>query len=648
MKKIFSIMLTLVFVFALVACNQPCTEHVDENKDNICDVCEEKIEVKVNPDEEYEIKITSVNAPESMRKWEANRAEQTNKKAEFYDREQEYVVGDDNGFIVKPVVTFLKVDKKTGTTLPAIINEWQYNIKVSVKTEEGEYVALEAENEYIESIDSTTCSIDFSEKALGKYFQVEVYPDKLSEEQLQDLAKYTQKIKFKVIEGYNAYTALDLAYIDNRQVAQLNNEDKEYAKKLASVDAWKEFKEEKGLDLEFIPANVIMHNDIEVKNSDLPAHFFYSEDEVSPLDPDYNRVVGSMKDYEDMYQRVVGENEEFKLIGNYFKLDCSALSVVVREDGKVTAEGRAISHSQLFRFDGHAEGDVLVENIRVVGNAGRTENELLAGGIIFVKGSGLDLEVYNNITINTFVHYFSERNEGPVTSTVTINKCKAYDAFNTLVYNFGAEVFIKDSELIGAGGPVIIQDHTRHSSLNDSAPAYTEVINSKLESFVTGSEGWFKITGADAVMPQIVQLSAIFNMVGKTYAVSNGETGEAKLNFVNLICVNKSGDSQGLSPQKIAGTLIIDGVYFDYGANNNPILAAVLDQMFTVGAPTFQSSAATVESGYGYFTGSGLNDGNHQAIVDPNNAIFQGDQICLYHMGIIGCALWRVMNKQQT
>ena len=60
----------------------------------------------------------------------------------------------------------------------------------------------------------------------------------------------------------------------------------------------------------------------------------------------------------------------------------------------------------------------------------------------------------------------------------------------------------------------------------------------------------------------------------------------------------------------------------------------VLDQMFTVGAPTFQSSAATVESGYGYFTGSGLNDGNHQAIVDPNNAIFQGDQICLYHMGM--------------
>lgn len=633
MKKVFSIMLTLLFVFALVACEKPCTEHVDENEDYICDVCEKELE-KENPDEEYEIKITSVKAPESMRKWEANKAEQTNKKAEFYDREQEYVVGDDNGFIVKPVVTFVKVDKKTGATLPAIINEWEYIIKVSVKNEEGQYVPLGLENEYVESIDTKNCTIDFAEAALGKYFQVEVYPDKLSEEQTKELSKYTQTLKFKVIEGYNAYTALDLAYIDNRQIAEVSEEDKEHDKKLASIAAWEEFKEEKGLSLEFMPSSIIMHNDIEITNQDLPAYFFYTKDEVSPLDADYNRVVGSMKDYEDMYQRVIGENEEFKLIGNYFKLDCSALSVVVRESGKITAEGRAISHSQLFRFDGHAEGDALIENIRVVGNAGRTENELLAGGVIFVKGSGVDVEVYNNITINTFVHYFSERNEGPVTSTVVINKCKAYDAFNTLVYNFGAEVIIKDSELIGAGGPVIIQDHTRHSDVEDSAPAYTTVINSKLESFVTGSEGWFKITGADAVMPSIIQLSAIFNMVGRTYAVSNGETGEAKLNFVNLICVNKSGDAQSLTAQKIEGTLVIDDVYFDYGAKNNPVLKAVLDQTFSLGAPTFQSSAATVESGYGYFDGKGLNDATGTPIADPNNSIFQGDKICLYHMGM--------------
>lgn len=625
MKKIFSILLTLIFVFALVSCETPCLNHYDNDGDTLCDACGETIQGSViKPDEaEYDIKITSVNLPASIRKWEANKAEQTNKKTEFYDREQEYVVGDDNEFFVKPVVSFVKVNKETGATLPAIVKDWNFIITVFVKNEEGEYVKLEAENEYVESIDNATCGINFTEKAIGHNFQVEVYPDKLSEEQLASVEKYTKSVKFRVIEGYNAYTSLDLAYIENR------NDNTDAAK------AWKAFKEEKGLDLELNPGNIIMHGDIEVKEQDLPSYFFYTADEVSTLDSDYHRVIGSMKDYEDMYHRVIGENEEFRLIGNYFKLDCSSLSVIVRENGKITAEGTAISHSQLFKFKGSEKGTGRFENLRVVGNAGRTENALLSGGLILIKVQNVDVTAYNNISVNTFIHYFADRSDTlPNTTSFIVEKCKGYDAFNCFVYNWGSEIYIKDSELIGAGGPVIIQDHTRPTDPENQSIPYTEVLNSKLESFVTGSEGWFKLVNADALVPQIKQMSAIFNMVGKTYVVSDGKTGADALTYLNLICVNKSGDAQSITAQKVSGTLKIDEAVFDYGEKSNPYLAAMLENTYKNNAPAFQTSASTLESGYAYFNGTALMDIQNQPIQDPTNAIFQGEEMCLYYNGM--------------
>lgn len=630
MKKIFSILLTLTFaltlVFSLASCETECINHYDNDGDNLCDVCGKEITTQGGggEDEEYEIKITSVNLPASIRKWEANKAEQpNNKETEFFDRDQEYVVGDDNQFYTKPVVSFVKINKKTGATLPASFQDWTYVIKVSIKNDEGQYTELEEENDYVESIDNQTCGIDFSEKAIGKYFEVKVYPDKLSEEQMNNIEKYTKSVKFKVIDGYNAYSALDLAYIENR-----TDESEEQT-------AWETFKEEKGLDVTYCPSNIIFHNDIEVKVSDLPSIFFYTTDEVSKLDSDYHRVIGSMKDYSDLYKRTIGENEEFRLIGNYFKLDCSSLSLVVRENEKITAEGTAISHSQLFRFNGASTGEGRFENLRIVGNAGRQENALLSGGLILIKIETVDVTAYNNISVNTFIHYMANKSTVlPNTTTFTIEKCKGYDAFNSFVYNWGAEIYIKDSELVGAGGPVIIQDHTYPTSETKSSVPYTEVTNSRLESFVTGSEGWFKLTKADSLVPSIKQMSQIFNMVGKTYVVTNGKTDASKLEYMNFICVNKSGDAQSFTTQKISGSFKMDDATFDYGEKTNPYLKAMLDQTYTLNAPAFQSSASTIASGYAYFNGTGLLDVQNQAIQDPTNLLFQGDQICLYYNGM--------------
>lgn len=637
-KKVLFVFVLLMLVGFLAACTGPTCKHVDKDDDLLCDLCGEEFDDGEEPaKDEFEIKITSVSEPAFVSTWKINKGEQTNKKTEFMVLNNEYVVGDDNAFIFKPTVTFIKVNKETGATLPAAIKEWNYEIQVFVK-ENGEFVDVNTVNtKYVDKIDTKECKVDFSEFAIGKEFKIVVFPDGLSEDQLSS-GNYKTEFEFKVIEGYNAYNALDLAYIENRSIPVDEN-----GKELEDVvrDAWVEFKKENGLDLNYAPAAIILHEDIKITTADLPGQLFWTAEEVSPLDADYSRVVGSMKDYRDFYLREMKENEEFKLIGNYFKVDNSELPVVVRENDKITPEGSVISHATLFRFEGAGTGNVVFEDLRIIGNAGRTENATLSGGQILIKVIGPQMLAYNNISVNTFIHYFAEHNDDKVsndnTTVFTIEKCKGYNAFNSFLYNWGSHMIVKDSELIGAGGPAVLQDwcSTDIEGGKDHAPT-TEIYNSKVESFVAGSEGWFKIVQADSIVPGIKQLSQIFNMVGKTFVIPNDEEDPAKqVTFMNLICVTKSGSAQSFTQVKIDGKMVKDQYTFDYGVtaaqNGNPYIKAVLDQTFELNAPAFETSAG----GFAYFDGNGLAGLDQQYIQDPTNPIFAGDTISLYYMGMM-------------
>lgn len=636
-KTILSIFALLMLVGFLASCETPTCTHVDKDDDLLCDLCGvAHDDGPEKPQEaEYEIKITSVNEPAFISTWKLNKGEQVNKQTEFAVLDAAYQVGDDNAFNCKPLVTFIKVNKETGATLPAGVSDWNYEIQVLVKEGE-EFVALAETNEYIEKIDSQKCAIDFSEAAIGKEFQVVVKPEGLTEEQ-EASGHYQTSFEFTVIEGFNAYSALDLAYIENRpNPVDGNGEEGTDLER----EAWLKFKEEKGIDLEYKPAAVILHNDIKVTKADVPSYYFWTAEEVSKLDADYNRVVGSMRDRMDFYRRHLEEGEEFKLLGNYFKIDNSELPVIVRENDKVTPEGTVISHTALFKFSGAGDANVEFAHLRIVGNAGRTENAILSGGQILIKVTGPQMLAYNNISVNTFIHYFAEHNEDSKTAdnttVFTVEKCKGYNAFNSFLYNWGSHMIVKDSELIGAGGPIVIQDHCNSSK--DNHPGYipeVEFINSKVESFVAGSEGWFKIVQADSLVPGIKQLSQIFNMVGKTFVVPNDETDPAKqATFLNLISVTK-GPHQTFTQIKIEGKVVKEGHTFDYGVtagqNGNPYIRAVLDQTFALNAPAFETNAG----GFAYFDGTGLVGLDQQYIQDPTNPIFAGDTLTIYYMGMM-------------
>lgn len=76
-KKIFTLVLMMLFVVSLASCkkcgkNKPCTEHVDTNKDLVCDVCQEKLtcteHIDTNTDYKCDLCGEALKAPEKFAK----------------------------------------------------------------------------------------------------------------------------------------------------------------------------------------------------------------------------------------------------------------------------------------------------------------------------------------------------------------------------------------------------------------------------------------------------------------------------------------------------------------------------------------------------------------------------------------------------
>lgn len=554
--------------------------------------------------------VSSVSSRTEFVLFEENRKEKENKKTEFKDLEQAYVVGDDNAWQVKPNVAFVKLNTTTGAVVDAQpkVASWEYEVKVEVYDDAT--MAYVDGSEHVESIDKVNCTVDFKESAIGYKVRVSVVPSGLTEKQLANVEQYTTSFEAKVIDGYNAYKGLDLAFIENR------NDDS------STTEAWEKFKEEKNIDKTYQPAAIILHTNIDIKASDLPEYFFYTLDEVKGAS-DEERANGSLKDNKNIYLRVNEAGKNFSIEGNYFTLSAKSIKEVVRENGNVTGEGEVISHTTLIRFEGSEDTCSTINNINLVGNAPRVENAIKSGGIILTKIEGPEFKAYNNIASAWFITYFPNYTN----KAATMEKCKAYDAYNCFVYNWGSPlVYIKDCEMVGAGGPVIIQDHVDPQK-EDGRVAKTYVTNSVLESYVAGTEGWFKGVGADGLVPQIKGLDQLFNYFGRSFLKTNADN---TVTYFNFICINKSGSAEGITAEKIQGELKIDdNASFDFGASN-PYLAAMLDNTFKLGAPTFQTS----KGGFAYGTTTGLFDITGAQVVNPTNAVYQGEYICLYYQGM--------------
>ena len=566
--------------------------------------------------------VSSVSQNSNLLAFENNKAEKVNKRTEFIDRTGKYLVGTDNPFSVKPSVSFISYDPKTKEVTPTVVTEWNYKIDVYHLNSEGVYT--NAGENLVEAIDTKLCTVDFTPAAAlednGEY-KIVVTPEGLTDKQLESVTEYQTVIEIDVVPGFNVYNALELAYMENRK----NTVDAATEAK----DAWVAFKEEKGLDKNYNPANLILQKNISITVNDIPSCFIYHEEDLSKADSDYERTLGSLKDNYFIYAHEFDADEDFNLYGNYFTLSTEELPVVTRESGNITPEGEVISHATLVYFAGKDTNDATIQSINLIGNAPRVENNVKAGGIIFNKTSDAKFLAYNNIAICWFITYMPEL----TSSEYNIDSCKCYNNFNSFIYNWGGDKLkVVDSEMVGAGGPVIIQDHVHSSDPDGGKPGATVFDNCKIESHVVGTEGWFTVVKAAALVPSIKALDALFTPFGRSFLTSNSDQS---LTYLNLIAVVKSGSAQTITAEKIKGNVTINEHTFDYGASANPYLAGLLDTTFGLGAPGFETNTANLNNGIGYGTNTGLFDVTQTQIVDPSNVIFTGDYLAMYYQGMM-------------
>lgn len=564
--------------------------------------------------ETTEILVNAVEQRVSFDLFTSNKSVKENKKTEYFDLTKPFMVGDDNPWVVKPSVSFARRNKIDGSVeFNVQVPSWTYEIVLNEVLEDG--TTKEAATELIDKIDVVNCTIDFSEKAIGKLFQVKVTPTGLTTKQQENKDKYTVSFECLVGDGFNAYDPKDLGYIDARTTG-------------ADGEAWQAFKKENNMDVNYRPANIYFQNDMNVTVDSVPSYFFYTKEEIGNAS-DAAIAVGSLKDYEEFYRRDMLENETLSIYGNYFSLNVGSIPLVVRNGNKPTEIGRATSHSQMFYFTGAESSKITMEEINFKGNAPRVEDMRKSGGLICMKVRTQEFYAYNNISTSWYIPYFADGTQ----KRFEINKCKAYDSFNCFLYSWGSsDVHFVDSEMIGAGGPVVIQDHYQPGSENERlSKTYFE--NCVLESYVSGTEGWFTSVGATSAALAIKNLDKAFMPFGRSILKESADG----TSYFNCIVINKASTAEGPTAIKCGGSVQIDDYpAFNYGADD-PYVKKFLDDLYASNAPALQTSAADPKNSindYAFISQVGITDKEQKQILDPNHAVFKGDYICIYYMGM--------------
>ncbi len=580
-----------------------------------------------------------------------------NKDKTFVVDDESYLVGDDNNWVFEPVLSLIKYDTETGRDW--VVAQSKVTVKYQIEIREltvgsndelvvGDLLTYYEEptdtlknDSRIDSVDLYKCTIDFGTAAIGQKFRVSVLPLVTT----ADKDKPVQPVSFdiEVVDGWNVYSALDLAYIENRTYANdvtvsagktINDvalEDKYayYLKDVAGsaayddLTAWQVFKAEKVASGELIegncPSNFVFHTNITVGKNDIPSYFFWTREELDYVYTDYTeaqktRATGSLRDYSMIYTRILKAGETMNIYGNYFTLNTSNMPLVTMPFNKLVDETTTInSHATLFRFEGTTTSKVNVETIKLLGNAKISNEVKYSGGLIQLKDFGVDVRMYNNVSLCYYITYMYDcnRNEAYANVPFLIDSCYATDSYNCFVYNWGtSQMKIVNSTMLNAGGPAIIQDHVIRDLDDDdtwdqdepSWPSYTEIIDSDIQSWVAGTEGWFMSFNATEAATQLKNLEAgLFNKVGRSFLQTQTKNGQVivdannnPIKFFNLICVNKSGQKEGLT-----ATLVKGGITF--GKTDTTTSSLVKNFPFGYDGNPFGTDEATDHSFYEFY-----------------------------------------------
>lgn len=560
--------------------------------------------------------VESVELNSNITKFLNNKSSSSNK---FMDKTKNMIVGDDNNFKFKPIVKF--VDEND---LPVEVNNITFDIEL-YENKNDVYEKVVDASTYFDSLDNVNCEVNFNDAAVGKKFKIAVAPSGIEKSKA---SKFTKEFEIEVSDGFNVYNPKEFAYFNKDRDY---NSEYEESTGISVIKAWEDFKVANKLTDTNEKNAFILQCDIEITDNDLPKEFFYHEG-----DKDYKaQLEGTLRDYSNIYYHTFSNNDEkLGLYGNYFTLNASKISLVKQEldyDGSVTNVNQVISHSTLFRTekkDGVTGESFVMRDLNLIGNSQRKEDLALGGGIILHKNHSVKALAENNVSNSWFITYFTEY----IDSDYVINKCYARDNFNSFIYNYGGNVTIKNSDMEGTGGPIIIQDHVFYSSGATENIAHAVIENSRLENWVSGEEGWFQLVDATALVPRVKALSSLFAQYGRSF-VKTRKINNEDVQFFNFICVNKN--SRNLMGACEGSIKIDNSAIFDFGKSTPEAFGAFYSTIKKASneAPIFQSSTG----GFAYSNGTQLLDYPNNIIPTTNTSdpIFSGDYLALYYYGLM-------------
>lgn len=566
----------------------------------------DKANVTVKQDRSQEDTINDLNKPafltnyekhtSSLDKVENIQSDKNPDRTSYYENEKKtkdfYKVGNQNEFKVQ--ITGKATDDRGRDE--EIANPFT-NIKVEVfNKEEKEYVAIpESELAQHVAINANHNGYQFTEAAAGNRYRITISVD---ETKYANVGDYCSDIvlEVEVFNGYNVYTKEQLSVFDNFQ------------------EGWNEIKSANGLTGVTVKG-IALHNNLNITNDDIPASFKYSKEQVESYISQYsadfedwyqkklanrpeelkeeftkdaakNLLIDSVRDWTTVFNRRTSADDSFRFEGNYFTIDSSKVSQIesfeygiengnvskkYSPDGLVGANG---SHGQLFGINTEQSpsngdgGKYQFENLTVIGNGDRSDNDDYMGGLITFKTKAADLLFKNVITSKTFITFLTEKEErdGAYVTKTYFDRCKNFDSYNSLLYIYGTETnVITNSFMNGAGGAIALLDDINASHAGESNTKYgtpkVDCYNVYLENLLTGLEPWF----VNHKATELVQLMQYFGSpegwLGKN-SVAHGEhmgittfneKGEA---FIDLIAIDIAGGDPLTNSLSTGGSML--------------------------------------------------------------------------------------------
>ena len=250
-------------------------------------------------------------------------------------------------------------------------------------------------------------------------------------------------------------------------------------------------------------------------------------------------------------------HNNLELVGNYFTISATEFPrAVVETRGADAAAGTMdrfvnttegyksymTSHSTLFchtyrlrdsqgnlmedAADVTQETSINWKNLNFTGNGTMTDEHQYSGSIILFKCYRVNSNIYNCVSNNFAINYlfadgdnedYSAKSGRALNGYYRVDYCKGYDAYQALLFANGAkDMLVTNSEFIGSCGPAIITvfrdyedyrdclTHSNNWDEYDFYPTYLNVVNTTVQSWVSGEEPWFLINAPQMDLEQLL------------------------------------------------------------------------------------------------------------------------------------------------